>query len=370
MKTKAAVLLGAEKEWEVMDLELDPPGTGEVLVRFVASGLCHSDEHMRDGTLPVRFPIVGGHEGAGVVEQVGDGVTRVKAGDHIVCSFLPVCGHCRWCARGKSYLCDNGALILQGSMLDGTFRFHADGEDFGALDMLGSFSQYAVVADSSCVVVDNELDLEMAALLGCGVPTGWNSAVHAGMVRPGDTTVVIGAGGLGHYAIQGAKFAGAENLIVVDPLENKRRSSVEFGATATAADMAEAHEIVMQTTRGVGADQAIITMDVASSDVILAAFNLIAKGSTLVLTSASRPGDLNVTLPGLDLAMSAKRVQGTLYGLSNPFEDIPRLAKLHASGHLKLEETVTETYDLENINDGYHDMLAGKNIRGLLRHKH
>lgn len=368
MKTKAGVLLEAGRDWDVIELDLDEPLSGEVLVRFVAAGLCHSDEHMRDGTLPVRFPIVGGHEGSGVVEAVGEGVGRVKVGDHIVCSFLPVCGHCRWCARGKSYLCDNGALILEGSMLDGTFRFHAQGMDFGALDLLGSFSQYAVVSEMSCVVVDPDLDLAIVALLGCGVPTGWGSAVHAGQVRPGDTTVVIGAGGIGHYAIQGARFAGAENLIVVDPLESKRRSALSFGATQVAADMQEAHEVVMSATRGVGADQAIITMDVASREVVLAAFGLIAKGSTLVLTSASRPGELNVAIPGLDLAMSAKRIQGTLYGSGNPFEEIPRLARLVAKGDLKLAETITRTYSLADVNRGYRDLLDGKNIRGLLKH--
>jgi threonine dehydrogenase-like Zn-dependent dehydrogenase len=164
MKTNAAVLLGPGKDWEVVELELDAPKVGEVLVRWEASGLCHSDEHMRDGTLPVRFPIVGGHEGAGVVEEVGEGVTRIKPGDHIVCSFLPVCGHCRWCARGKSYLCDNGALILEGSMLDGTFRFHGGGQDFGALDLLGSFSQHAIVSESACIRIDDDVPLASAAM--------------------------------------------------------------------------------------------------------------------------------------------------------------------------------------------------------------
>jgi S-(hydroxymethyl)glutathione dehydrogenase/alcohol dehydrogenase len=369
VKTNAAVLLGPGKDWEVMELELDPPQIGEVLVRWEASGLCHSDEHMRDGTLPVRFPIVGGHEGAGVVEEVGEGVTRIKPGDHIVCSFLPVCGHCRWCARGKSYLCDNGALILEGSMLDGTFRFHGGGQDFGALDLLGSFSQRAIVSESACIRIDDDVPLASAALLGCGVPTGWGSAVHAGNVQPGDVTVIFGAGGLGHYAIQGARHAGAEFVIAVDPLAYKQKSALEFGATHAVETAEEAHELVMDLTRGVGADQAVITMGVAARDVISSAFSIIGKGSTVVLTSASRPEDVNVQLHGLELTMWSKRLQGVVYGAVNPFEDIPRLLRMYQSGQLKLNETITREYSLAEVNDGYRDLLAGRNIRGVIRHE-
>ena len=161
MKTRAAIMRGTGQDWEVTELELDPPKVGEVLVRFVASGLCHSDEHIRTGDLIPRLPIVGGHEGAGVVEEVGPGVTRLKAGDHIVCSFLPVCGHCRWCSTGKSNLCDLGATILDGCLTDGTYRFHtADGEDVGGMCMLGTFSEYATVSELSCVKVDDDLPLD------------------------------------------------------------------------------------------------------------------------------------------------------------------------------------------------------------------
>jgi Zn-dependent alcohol dehydrogenases, class III len=184
MKTRAAVLRDVGKDWEVIEMDLDPPKEGEVLIRFAAAGLCHSDDHLRTGDIPVRYPIVGGHEGAGVIEEVGAGVTRLKPGDHIVCSFLPTCGHCRFCAQGMTNLCDLGALFVDNCLPDGTFRFHADGEDFGQMCLLGTFSERSVVSEHSCIKIDDDLPLETVALVSCGVPTGWGTAVNAGGVRP------------------------------------------------------------------------------------------------------------------------------------------------------------------------------------------
>src|SRR6202034_1924074 len=168
MKTRAAVLRDIGKPFEIVELDLDEPKTGEVLVRFAASGLCHSDDHLRTGDIPVRYPIVGGHEGAGIVEEVGTGVSRLKPGDHVVCSFLPTCGHCRFCASGMTNLCDLGALFVDNCLPDGTFRVHADGEDFGQMCLLGTFSQWSVVSEHSCVKIDDDLPLETVALVGCG----------------------------------------------------------------------------------------------------------------------------------------------------------------------------------------------------------
>ena len=258
MKTRAAVLRDMGKDWEVIELDLDPPREGEVLIRFAAAGLCHSDDHLRTGDIPVRYPIVGGHEGAGVVEEVGAGVTRLKPGDHIVCSFLPTCGHCRFCAQGMTNLCDLGALFVDNCLPDGTFRFHADGEDFGQMCLLGTFSERSVVSEHSCIKIDDDLPLETVALVGCGVPTGWGTAVNAGGVRPGDTTVIYGIGGVGINAVQGAAFAGARNVIAVDPLEFKRENAMEFGATHVAASAEAAADLVTGADpggrRGSGAD--------------------------------------------------------------------------------------------------------------------
>src|SRR5581483_10370444 len=322
--------------------DLDPPREGEVLIRFAAAGLCHSDDHLRTGDIPVRYPIVGGHEGAGVVEEVGAGVSRLKPGDHIVCSFLPTCGHCRFCAQGMTNLCDLGALFVDNCLPDGTFRFHADGEDFGQMCLLGTFSQRSVVSEHSCIKIDDDLPLETVALVGCGVPTGWGTAVNAGGVRPGDTTVVYGIGGVGINAVQGAAFAGARYVVAVH--------AMEFGATHTAADAETAQELVTELTRGVGADQALITVGVVTEEVVAAAFAAVRKRGTVVLT------------------LFEKRIQGAVFGSGNPFDTIPRLLELYRAGQLKLDELVTNRYRLEDVNQGYRDMLDGRNIRGLMIH--
>ncbi|MDR0346451.1 MAG: NDMA-dependent alcohol dehydrogenase, partial [Nocardiopsaceae bacterium] len=307
MKTKAAVLRDIGKDFEILELELDPPKAGEVLVRFVASGLCHSDEHLRTGDIPVRYPIVGGHEGAGIVEQTGEGVTRLQPGDHIVCSFLPVCGHCRFCARGQGNLCDLGALLYDNCLPDGTFRFHGDGTDFGQMCLLGTFSQRATVSEHSCVKIDDDLPLETAALVGCGVPTGFGTAVNHGEVQPGDTTLIYGVGGVGVNAVQGAKFAGAQNIVAVDPLPGKRETAEQFGATHTVADAAAAQELITELTRGVGADQALITVGVATEDVIAAAFAAVRKHGTVVVTSIGNPAQKTIQIPSFELTLFEKR---------------------------------------------------------------
>src|SRR5271165_7065897 len=204
MKTRAAVLRDMGKDWEITELDLDPPRDGEVLIRFVAAGLCHFDDHLRTGDIPVRYPIVGGHEGAGIVEKVGPGVTRLSAGDHVITSWLPVCGHCRFCSRGQTNLCDLGRFLVDNSLPDGTYRYHEGSTDFGQMCLLGTFSQYAVISEASAVKVEDDLPLEVVVLVGCGVPTGYGTAVKAGEVHPGDTTIVYGVGGVGINAVQGA----------------------------------------------------------------------------------------------------------------------------------------------------------------------
>jgi NDMA-dependent alcohol dehydrogenase len=370
MKTRAAVLREVGKEWEIIELDLDPPKAGEVLVRFVASGLCHSDDHLRTGDIPVRYPIVGGHEGAGIVEEVGAGVTRLQVGDHIVCSFLPVCGHCRFCARGLTNLCDLGALLVDNCLPDGTFRFHAEGQDFGQMCLLGTFSQWATLSEHSCVKVDKDLPLQTVVLVGCGVPTGWGTAVNAGGVRPGDTVVVYGIGGVGINAVQGAAFAGAKNIVAVDPLPNKREIAGRLGATHSASDAAQAQQLVTDLTQGVGADQALVTVGVVTEDVIAAAFAAIRKHGTVIVTGLAGPGKKNIQLSSFELTLFEKRIEGALFGGGNPFDDIPLMLDLYRSGRLKLDELVTSQYRLEDVNRGYQDLLEGRNVRGVLIHEH
>lgn len=268
MKTTAAVLFEAGKPFELMELDLDGPGPGEVLVKYTAAGLCHSDLHLTDGDLPPRFPIVGGHEGSGVIEEVGAGVTRVKPGDHVVCSFIPNCGTCRYCCTGRQNLCDMGATILEGCMPDGSFRFHSQGTDFGAMCMLGTFAERATVSQHSVVKVDDWLPLETAVLVGCGVPSGWGTAVNAGNLRAGDTAVIYGVGGLGINAVQGATAAGCKYVVVVDPVAFKRETALKFGATHAFADAASAAAKVDELTWGQGADAALILVGTVDDEVV------------------------------------------------------------------------------------------------------
>jgi alcohol dehydrogenase (nicotinoprotein) len=368
MKTKAAILRGVNQDFEVTELELDPPQTGEVLIRYVAAGLCHSDEHLRHGDIVPRFPIVGGHEGAGIIEEVGPGVTRLKPGDHVICSFLPVCGHCRFCASGKTNLCDLGATILEGCMPDGTFRFHSNGEDLGAMCMIGTFSERATISETSCIKVADDVPLDKAVLIGCGVPTGFGSAVHAAETEPGDTIAIYGIGGIGINAVQGASLAGAANVVAIDPLANKREMAEQLGATHSAASAEEAHELVQQLTQGVGADKAIVTVGVVNSEVTTAAIHCIRKGGTVVITGLADPTKNTVEFPGALLTLFEKRVQGSLFGSGDPFRDIPRLVNMYQAGQIKLDELITTTYTLDEINQGYQDLLDGKNVRGVIRY--
>jgi S-(hydroxymethyl)glutathione dehydrogenase/alcohol dehydrogenase len=368
MKTRAAILRGTGQDFEVTELDLDGPKTGEVLIRYVAAGLCHSDEHLRHGDIVPRFPLVGGHEGAGVIEEVGPGVTRLAPGDHVICSFLPVCGHCRWCSTGKSNLCDMGATILDGVLPDGTYRFHKDGEDLGGMCMLGTFSEYSVISENSAVKVDPDLPLDKVVLIGCGVPTGFGSAVHAAATEPGDTIAIYGIGGIGINAVQGAALAGARNVIAIDPIALKRETAEKLGATHSAATAEEAQQLITELTRGVGADKAIVTVGVVDSEVVTNAFNAIRKGGTVVVTGLADPSKTTIEISGAILTLFEKRIQGSLFGSGDPFHDIPRMVELYQSGDLKLDELITTTYTLDQVNQGYEDLIAGKNIRGVIKY--
>jgi alcohol dehydrogenase (nicotinoprotein) len=363
LTTKAVVCREPGTPWEVTELELDPPKANEVRIKFYAAGLCHSDDHIQKGDAPMRMPVVGGHEGAGVVDAVGPGVTRVEAGDHVVASFIPVCGRCRYCSSGRQNLCDDGKNAGIGVLQDGTFRFHKDGQDYGGLCVLGTFTQYSVVSESSVIKIEKDIPFEVACLVGCGVPTGWGSAVRAAGVRAGQTVVIFGAGGVGSNAVQGAAMAGAERVVVVDPVEFKREMAPTFGATHPFATAEEAFEFVRGATWGELADHAIITVGVLSDDVIHDAINIVGKTGQVTITAVG-PGKIKEN-PG-PLIGFQRRIQGNIYGGCNPLTDVPRLLSMYKSGKLKLDELITRKYTLDQVNEGYQDMLDGKNIRGVV----
>jgi alcohol dehydrogenase (nicotinoprotein) len=368
--TQAAIARGPHVGWELAELQLDDPKAHEVRVRLHASGLCHSDDHITQGDAPVRFPMVGGHEGAGVVESVGPGVRRVKPGDRIVCSYIPACGACRPCSTGHQNMCVKGLNAGSGMFGDGTFRFHLGGEDLGGFCSLGTFSQYAVVSEWACVPVTDDIPFEVLCLVGCGVPTGWGSAVYAAGVRAGDTVVIYGAGGVGSNAVQGARYAGAKNVIVVDPVEFKRDMAKVFGATHTFADAREAHDFVVETTWGQLADHAICTPGVVTEEIVNNAVQVVGKGGKVTITAVGHLDEHAVHVPAGLLIGYMRQIRGALFGDSNPLYDIPRLLRLYRDGDLKLDELVSRKYRLGQINEAYRDMTEGKNIRGVIVHEH
>ena len=372
VQSRGAIVRQAPGKYEVVDLEVDDPRDGEIQVKMVASGLCHSDDHIATGDIPVGvYPFAGGHEGAGIVSKAGTNNKGLKEGDHVVFSFLPSCGHCRWCASGQQNLCDLGAGLLAGTRWEEpTTRLKlGDGTPVGQMCGISTFLETTTVAQDSCVKVPDDIPLDVACLVGCGVGTGWGSAVNSGGVQPGHTTIVMGIGGIGINAVQGAKHAGASNIIAVDPVALKREKAEEMGATHAVESMEEATELAKQFTNGQGADQAIVTVGVIKPEYVGQAMASIRKAGTVVVTALGNIADttpLPVSLA--DVTLFQKRIQGSLFGASNPNWDILRQLDLYRSGALKLNELVTKNYTLDEVAQGYQDMHDGKIVRGVIKY--
>lgn len=365
--TVGAVLWEPGSRWDVTELEIDEPQAHEVLIRYEAAGLCYSDEHVRSGEQAVRYPIVGGHEGAGIVEQIGLGVTRVNVGDHVVCSFVPSCGHCYWCLVNARHLCTTNSDDGTGSMQDGTYRRHIRGIDVGAYDILGAFSRHGVVAENACIPIPAEIPLEVACIASCAVPTGWGAAAKVADVQLGDTVVVHGVGGVGLNALQGARLRAAKNIVAVDNVEKKRELAMKCGATFFTTSSEEMVSYVQNATQGRGADVAILATGTVTSSLVVTAFTSIRRRGTVVLVGVGAPSNDTIQLPGFQLTVDEKRVTGTLYGSCNPAFDIPILLDLYRSGHLILDELVTARYDLADINIAYKNLVDGEHVgRGII----
>ncbi len=379
MRSRAAILREYGGPWCVEEFELDRPRAGEVLLQLAAAGLCHSDEHIRQGHLVppdtrqspgprAMSPTIGGHEGSGVVREVGDGVTRFAPGDHVVTSFVAVCGQCRWCASGMEYLCDTGAgTLTPGMPTDGTFRHHTvDGQDLGHVSKIGAFAEHTVVSADSIVKIEPHLPLVASSLLSCAVPTGYGSAAHRAKVQGGDTVVVIGVGGIGSAAIQGARINGASRIIAVDPVAYKQKSALSFGATQSTGSVAEAIDAVRELTGGVMADAVIVSPSLITGADVGNALTLTRKGGTCVLTGMASPATRTVDLNVQEFVLMNKNLCGTIFGSCNPKSDIPLLAQLYESGLLQLDEMITRRYRLDDINDAYAELAKGELIRGVI----
>jgi NDMA-dependent alcohol dehydrogenase len=319
------------------------------------------------GDLPWPLPMIGGHEGAGVIEEVGPGVDGLARGDRVIFSFLPVCGRCRACAAGMSNLCELGMYLASGTQIsDQTARHHARGQDLGLMCLLGTFAQHTVVSEANCIKISDDLPLDVACLLGCGVITGWGAVTYTGEARAGDTVVVVGIGGIGINAVQGAAAVGAEYVVVVDPVEFKREQALKFGATHAVATSQEAVALLTELTRGRMAQVCVNTMGIGEGDQIAASLAMVGKRGRVVVTNLHRATETQVAMSALDLTLFEKQVRGSLFGSSNPRADIPRMLELYRGGKLKLEELRTKTYTLDEINTGYDDMRNGRNLRGVI----
>jgi NDMA-dependent alcohol dehydrogenase len=369
MKTRTAIVREIPGDYQVVELDLESAGIGELTVKMVAAGLCHSDDHLATGDMPMAtMPFAGGHEGAGIVVEVGVGVKGFAEGDHVVFSFLPACGHCRWCASGRQNLCDLGATLLVGSRFDdpNSFRLHLDGQPVGQMAGLSTFSEYTTIDVNSAVKVPKDIPLETLCLLGCGVGTGWGSAVNSAEVTVGDTVIVMGVGGIGINAVQGAAHAGATHVIAVDPVPFKRDLAEKLGATESFADIETAGEFARSVTNGQGADSTIVTVGVTTAEHVAQAFATIRKAGICVVTGIGHYAEMAANIPLMDLVLSQKRIQGSLYGECNPSRDIPRQLELYQAGKLKLDELITARYTLDQVAQGYRDMRDGKNLRGII----
>ena len=366
MKTRAAVQYAPGEPIRVEEIELDPPGPHEVQVRMVAAGICHSDYHVVTGELPSYFPMALGHEGSGVIEALGPGVTDYKVGDHVVLSFMPSCGVCPACTSGHANLCDKGNAKVPGAQMDRTYRMHdQDGKNVGQFCFVSTFSEHTVVPDISLVPIAEHYPLNRAVLVGCGVLTGVGAVIHRARVAPGSTVLVVGCGGVGTNIVQGAALAGAHKIIAVDIHDFKLEKARELGATHT-INSRESDPVaqIYALTDKLGVDYAFDAIALPSTTA--QAYNALAKNGTLVIVGLAAATNQSLAISPLNLVLTQKAVLGVLYGDARPRNDIPTMLKMYETGKLKLDELVTQSYTLDQVNEAYADMIAGKIIRGVI----
>lgn len=358
---RAAVYTGPEQPLSVEDVSPIDPGPNDVLVRVAASGVCRSDLSVLHGYLPLPPPSILGHEGTGFVEAVGDQVSGLSVGDRVVGSFTPACGHCFYCVRGESHLCDSSLRL---SMVPRATR--ADGSVAAAFTGLGTFAEMMTVNASSVVKVDTDLPDEQLALIGCGITTGVGAALNTAKVVPGSTVAVIGCGGVGQAVIQGARIAGAARIFAVDPVELKRKAAEQLGATDL-VDPGAGDPVaqVQAATSGIGADYAFEVLGLPET--IVQAYSMARRGGTAVVVGMPR-WDSEVTLPGFGLFYMEKKLLGCVYGSAQVRRDFPRFVSLVEHGRLDVGAMVSATVGLDDVNDAFRAMEAGEVIRSVITH--
>jgi NDMA-dependent alcohol dehydrogenase len=363
---KAAILYEVNRPLEVAEVDVQKPKAGEVMVRVVSAGVCHSDLHVMKGDLPSNLPVVIGHEGSGVVEEVGEGVTRVARGDHVILVWRAPCGECFYCLRKKPILCDAGTRIrFTGRLFDDTSRFSRGGEEIRHFAGVSSFSEVTVVPQQSVVRIRRDVGLEKAALVGCAVMTGVGAVVNTARVEPGSSVLVFGAGGVGLNVVQGAALAGAEKVIAVDRLDNKLAYAKQFGATHTINGGREnVVEVVRELTDGVGADYAFDA--IGNIKILEQGLEAIRKAGTLVCVGMPHH-EAQLSFTVFPFVLAEKRIISSIYGSCDPWVDFPRILNLYVAGKLKLDELISREYRIEQVNEAFKALEAGEVARSIVR---
>lgn len=345
----------------IEDVAIESPRAGEVLVRMKAAGVCHSDLSVANGTVPMPLPMVLGHEGAGVVAELGAGVTNVAPGDHVVLSFVPTCGSCWFCLHQEPHLCVR--CDPSGRMWDGTTRLRLGSQELGSMSQLGCLAEYAVVPAASVVAIDRAIPFPAAALVGCAVMTGVGAVASTARVAAGATVAVFGCGGVGLAAIQGARLVGAKQVIAVDLARNKLDYAQRFGAT----DCVDAHEdpvaAVKALTGGLGVDH---SFEMTGRPAVMEqAYAAARRGGSVCIVGVGRYTEA-MQLNALMLAGEGKRITGCFYGNANFRVDMPNLLELYRAGRLDLDGLITRTYRIDAAPQAFEDLEAGRNARGLI----
>ena len=375
MRMRAAVLYETNKPLVIEEIELDPPKAGEVMIKMVASGVCHSDVHYYTGDVPRELPLILGHEGAGIVEQVGPGVSDLAPGDHVVLTFLPSCGKCRWCHTGHPNMCDLGAKLRTGRYLDDTHRHHLakDGRGINSFLFCSTYGEYTIAPVASVLKVPDYLPLDRLCLLGCGFTTGFGAATNAVHIRPGDTVMIVGCGGLGLSAVQGAALSGAGKIIAVDVHEEKLSMAKQFGATHTVTNRHNWEEVVKEVqeiTWGVGVDYSMEFVGFDQTDeTIKICYEGLRKGGTMLMVGVASASKKTLPIGPRDFSLYRKRIQGVLFGDAQFRTDIPRYIEMYQAGQIKLDEMVTKEFRLDDINTCFENVLAGNRVaRQVIRY--
>ncbi len=356
---KAAILTAHNEPLVIEEVTAEGLGARDVLVQIEASGVCHSDLSMANGSVPIPPPVILGHEGAGTVLATGSEVTRVAKGDRVIASFVPACGNCFFCLRDQSQLCE-----MMGATSMASKGTRADGSHVHGMSGLGTFADEMTVSESMLVKVETDLPAEQLALIGCGITTGVGAALNTAQIKPGATVAVIGCGGVGQSVIQGARIAGASRIFAIDPVELKRKTAEQFGATDL-IDPAQGDPIeqVRAATGGYGADYAFEVIGLPET--IQQAFHTARRGGTVVVVGMPR-WDAQVTLPGMSMFMDNKQILGCMYGSAQVRRDFPRFVSLVETGRLDIGSMVSRRIKLEEVNDAFRAMEAGEVIRSVI----